>query len=116
MLNLKDIPSLDGKNKKELVDMLLREEYGDLPSAPLSLTAEILERSEKFCAGHAVKESIVLTAVGEWGSFSFPITYVCPKGAHKKHPAFIHINFRSSVPDEYQPTEETRFYPFAIRM
>ncbi len=102
----KKLPSFAEKTKEELVETLLREEYGYLPSAPQSLCAEIVEVHKNFAAGSAMREKIMLTASGEWGEFSFPIYFTYPKSKDKKHPAFVHVNFRDHVPDMYQPTEE----------
>ncbi len=101
---LKRLPDPVGMKKQDIVDMLLREEYGYLPERPYSVTA--IERTEqKFCMGKAVLEKIILNCKSDFGEFSFPIYYAYPK--HKTNvPCFIHINFRDLVPDRYQPTEE----------
>lgn len=103
---LKSLPTVSDKTKSELLDILLREEYGYLPSAPDSIKAEVVERDELFCAGKAVLEKIILSCKGEWGEFSFPVYYTSLRNKSKKSPCFIHINFRDNVPDKYQPTEE----------
>lgn len=90
--------------KSEIVDILLKEEYGYLPSHPYSVTAIVENTDAKFCAGKADLQKIMLTCHAEWGAFSFPVYYAAPKG--KNIPCFIHINFRDSIPDRYQPTEE----------
>lgn len=103
---LKKLPSLEGKTKKELLETLLREEYGYLPSAPCEFSAEIVKTYKNFAAGSALLETIILTLTGEWGRFSFPVYFAYPKCKDKKHPAFVHVNFRDHVPDMSQPTEE----------
>lgn len=99
------LPSPIGMSRAEILDLLLREEYGILPTAPRSVTGEVIRVDKKFCAGKAPLQTIRLHCKAEWGDFSFPVYYVCP--AEKQNvPCFIHINFRDMIPDRYQPTEE----------
>ncbi len=105
MTFLKGLPDVCGLEKKEIVDLLLREEYGYLPPKPVSISAELIEKDKRFCAGKAELEIYKLTSECEFGSFSFPVRIVIPK-ANRPVPAFVHINFRPDVPDKYQPTEE----------
>ena len=99
------IPNVCNYEKSEIVDLLLREEYGYLPAAPLSVKAELVERDKKFCAGKAELGIYNLVCECDFGSFSFPIRVAIPK-KDTPVPAFVHINFRPEVPDKYQPTEE----------
>ncbi len=103
---LNKLPKLDGMDKKEIIDVLLREEYGYLPSAPHSVTATLEKIDESFCAGKADLQTLTLNCKAEWGEFSFPVYYVCPKKVSAPVPCFIHVNFRDTLPDKYQPTEE----------
>ena len=106
MLSLfKNLPDPCAMSKKEIIDLLLREEYGTLPSAPRTVQATLVERDTRFCAGKADLQTYSLHCEGEFGEFSFPFYYVCPKGKTNV-PAFVHINFRDLIPDRYQPTEE----------
>ena len=99
------IPNVCELEKGEIVDLLLREEYGYLPAAPISVKAELVERDKRFCAGKADLEIYNLVCECGFGNFSFPIRVVIPK-KNRPVPAFVHINFRPNVPDIYQPTEE----------
>lgn len=99
------IPNVCELEKSEIVDLLLREEYGYLPEAPNSVHAELVTRDKGFCAGKADLEVYNLVCECSFGRFSFPIRVVIPKKNRPVH-AFVHINFRPDVPDKYQPTEE----------
>ena len=99
------IPNVCELEKSEIVDLLLREEYGYLPEAPNSVHAELVTRDKGFCAGKADLEVYNLVCECGFGRFSFPIRVVIPK-KNRPVPAFVHINFRPDVPDKYQPTEE----------
>lgn len=102
---LERLPDPVGIDKKDIIEILLREEYGYLPSRPFSVTAVLENCDKKFCAGKATLQALTLSCKAEWGDFSFPVYYVCPKG-EQNVPCFIHINFRDLIPDRYQPTEE----------
>lgn len=99
------IPNVCDYSKKEIVDILLREEYGYLPPSPISVSAELVSSDKKFCAGKAILEVYDLVCDCEFGKFSFPVRVAIPK-KNRPVPAFVHINFRPDVPDKYQPTEE----------
>ena len=101
----KGLPSPLGHTKSELIDTLLREEYGFLPSRPTEVSAELESVDKRFCAGKAELQKLILTTRAEWGEFSFPVYYATPKGKTNV-PCFIHVNFRDLIPDMYQPTEE----------
>ncbi|MDY3928403.1 MAG: acetylxylan esterase [Clostridia bacterium] len=105
-MNIKNLPMPNGMNKNEIINILLKEEYGFLPSAPQSITAELESTDTGFCAGKADLKTLRLNCCAEWGNFSFPVYYVCPNNIDNPVPCFIHINFRDLIPDRYQPTEE----------
>lgn len=109
---IEKLPSPMGKSKKEIMDVLLREEYGYLPPRPVSVSATLHKKDKKFCAGRADLQPLTLTCQAEFGEFSFPAYYVCPKDKENV-PCFIHINFSDSIPDKYQPTEEIVDHGFA---
>ncbi len=102
---LKNLPNTAGMDKRDIVDMLLREEYGYLPTRPHSVSGTLAKRDKKFCAGKAELQKIILNCTSDWGEFFFPVYYAFPKGKENV-PCFIHINFRDLIPDRYQPTEE----------
>ena len=101
-----NLPMPNDMTKSEIVTLLLKEEYGLLPTTPETVTAETVDIDTRFCAGKADLVTLRLTCTAEWGVFSFPVFYVCPKNRPEPAPCFIHINFRDLIPDRYQPTEE----------
>lgn len=111
---LDNIPMPYGMKKTDIVNLLLKEEYGFLPEKPESVTAEVVKQDESFCAGKAVLENIMLTCHTSFGDFSFPIVYTRPTKISGPVPCVIHINFRDLVPDRYQPSEEIVDAGFAV--
>ena len=83
--------------KEQALDVLQREEYGFLPEKPsaLSFTAEenIIPR---FCAGKAELHRITASCTVRGKPFVFPFSAVLPTDG-RRHPFFIHINFRDAV-------------------
>lgn len=111
---MNNLPMPDRLKKHEIIDLLLREEYGYLPPAPYHVWAEPVHKDVTFCAGKADLVKLKLNCKADWGTFSFPVYYVCPKGKKDPVPSFVHINFRDFIPDRYQPTEELVDAGYAI--
>ncbi len=110
---INNLPSPVGLRKDEIISTLLREEYGFLPSRPFSVTAKEESSDGGFAASKATLKRISLTCKGEWGEFTFPVSYAVPR-VGSSFPCFIHLNFRDFIPDKYQPTEEIIDNGFAI--
>ncbi len=105
MKPFENIPMPQGMAKKEILEMLLREEYGYLPEKPLDMTVETVSTDHSFCAGKADLIKLKFVCKLACGEFSFPVYYT-KRNVEEASPCFIHINFRPDVPDRYQPTEE----------
>ncbi len=102
------------KKREDMLETLQREEYGYLPAKPDQIEWKIQpDFIPHFCAGKAYLSKV--TAVCSWGekSFSFPFYTAIPSDG-KKHPFFIHINFRDAIPDRYMPSEELIDHGFAV--
>ena len=113
-----NIPAFPYKNtleetKEKMMSVLLSEEYGFLPNQEMDILWEVLETDESFAAGKAPLKKMRMTAVFPSGTYSFPFYTVIPKNKENL-PFFVHINFRSDVPDRYQPTEELADNGFAV--
>jgi len=99
--------------RREIIELLSREEYGFTPAAPGKVTGTIeasipengWETNASAFAGKAVQQAIRLTFDTPGGSFSFPMMLLVPKGV-KKAPVFVCIAFRREIPDKYLPAEE----------
>lgn len=106
---LKKLPMPNSMTHDEIVDLLLREEYGYLPPRPTRVSVDLDANGKpytNFCAGLAEHHYATLHCEGAFGSFSFPFHYTKQRRATEPVPAIIHINFRSAVPDLYEPSEE----------
>ena len=110
ILKERNVPSLLSKN--EMLDILLREEYGYFLPAPTKVEWTEDEPIMTY-AGKATERVVKITSYWEEKSFTFPITVVMPKG-DGPFPFFIHANFRPNVPDKYMPTEEIVDGGFAV--
>lgn len=100
-----NIPMPNGMDKEQIIDLLLKEEYGYIPEKPTEMTVERVADDWSFCAGKAVLLKLKFNCKLGDKEFSFPVSYTRRNG-EGKNPCFIQINFRSNVPDRYQPTEE----------
>ena len=91
--------------RREIVELLSREEYGFMPREHTDLTWEVETQRFIFCAGRVELNKVTLTVHFGEDKFSFPIYTSIPKRGDKL-PFFVHINFRDAVPDRYMPVEE----------
>ncbi len=112
----RDLPLLekyDGDAREEIKKILSENEYGFLPPSPDKTEFEIVEKNERFAAGKARLLKIVARIDAAFGHFEFPFYSVIPNGKNAL-PAIVHINFRSDIPDIFQPTEELTDLGFAV--
>ena len=107
------LPSPVGLSRQEILQLLLKEEYGFLPPAPKALEVEETGYNKRFCAGKAPLRELKFTAHCDFGDFSFPARYFCPK-SEEKVPCVVLINFRPDVPDMYLPAEEIADQGYAV--
>ena len=99
--------------KPQIQELLQREEYGFIPEKPDSHKIEIVEKNDRFAAGKATLTTYKFTASVDGNEASFPFYSIIPKKPGKL-PVFVHINFRDTVPDNYQPSEEIVDRGYAI--
>lgn len=98
--------------RRQILEVLCREEYGFLPRTHDSLRWEVQEE-ESFCAGKATLRKVMLTAQFGEEAFSFPVCASVPCSAGP-HPFFVYIGFGDGVPDRYLPIEEICDRGFAV--
>ncbi len=101
------------RRRAECLGILSHEIYGVLPPPPVTVTGCVQQVEHKCCAGHAVLETIMMTAETGKGSFSFPIRLFLPTRAGR-YPVFVLLNFRPDVYDMYYPAEEIVDNGFAL--
>ena len=112
ILKDRNIPTL--QSRKKMLDIIQNEVYGFIPPKPERIFFEVEENIiPNFCAGKAICNKVTVNCVINNREFSFPLYTTLPTDG-KKHPFFIHINFRDSVPDRYMPTEELIDCGFAV--
>lgn len=112
MLTERALPPL--RSRSEMLEILQREEYGFLPAPPdvLTFSAE-REMLPGFCAGKATCSLVIAQCIIGGREYDFPFYVTLPTDG-RKHPFFVHINFRPNIPDQYQPTEELVDNGFAV--
>ena len=97
--------------RADILALLAREEYGEIPSLACSVSYQVGE-NRRFGGGSAEFYAVTVTVSTEKGSHSFPLYCVIPV-ENRPCPAFLHINFRDPVPDAYMPSEEISDNGFA---
>lgn len=112
LLAQRNVPPL--LDRKTMLDILQKEVYGYLPPKPERLAFENQGKMfPHFCAGKARCDKIIAHCVVAGKPYSFPFYATIPTDG-KKHPFFIHINFRPDIFDQYMPTEELVDHGFAV--
>ena len=104
----------DFLSREEMLDIVLKEEYGYLPEKPEKMSFSVQEDViSKFCAGKARCDKVDITVTVNGKDFTFPVYATLPtkKG---KYPFFVMINFRDNVPDRFMPSEEIIDNGFAV--
>ena len=102
------------QQRGRIYELLCDQEYGFLPPPPEQISFRTVERQEDFCASKAVYERVEIRVQVSGKEFAFPVDAVVPAVVSEKPMAFVHINFRSNVPDEYMPSEELADGGFAV--
>lgn len=112
LLNNRNLPAL--LPREQMLDILREEVYGAIPEAPDAISFTVTENIiRKFCAGKAVCNKITADCTVHGKAFSFPFYAAMPTDG-KRHPFFVHINFRDCIPDLFMPTEELIDNGFAV--
>lgn len=91
--------------RKEIIDILLEEEYGFIPKRHDKIDWEIVEENIEYCAGKVTLRKINATVYFNENNFTFPIYSTIPNSS-KKLPFFVFLNFDSIIPHKYFPAEE----------
>ena len=112
MLKERNVPLL--KSREEMLKLVYTDLFGFMPPKPTEISFEVEESIiPKFCAGKAVCNRVTVNCIVNGKEFSFPFLATLPTD-NKKHPFFIHVNFRPDNPDRYMPTEELVDNGFAV--
>ena len=93
------------RRRKEILEILSREEYGRTPEKPEWVRGEELSSEGKCCSGHAELLKLQITFPAEKGEFAFPIL-LFKNVVKEKAPLILLINFRPDAYDMYFPAEE----------
>jgi len=108
------LPSEWEIRRRELVEILAREEYGYMPP-PAPVSYEIIQHDDGICAGKARYSKLALNIATPNGTFSFPLHAAIPNNG-KKCPLILHISFEDLMYQKYMPTEEIIDNGFAVAM
>ncbi len=101
-------------SRKDMVDTLLREQYGYLPATPEKMTWKTTKNYlYDFTGGKATVDKVEITSVFDGKEFTFPIYVTVPR-KEGKHPFIVFPNFGAEIPNRFFPAEEIIDRGFAI--
>jgi len=98
--------------RRQVLELIAREEYGFSPPPPPETRAEALE-SKIDWAGKAEERLVRLSFDTPEGEFSFPVNVVIPISA-KPLPMIVYISFKPYIDSRYLPVEEIVDSGFAL--
>ncbi|NMA94646.1 MAG: acetylxylan esterase [Clostridiales bacterium] len=102
------------ERREELLDILQENIYGFTPEPPKVVTGRIIEQGEERAfAGKVNQQLIEITFDTPKGDCTFPFYLFLPRN-NPHAPLFLHIAFRSDIPDRYSPVEEITDHGFAL--
>ena len=114
MLKARNLPPL--RDRKEMLEILLKNEYGYMPELEYEMSvSEPTNYEGRYCDGTVQHSTVEMTITTKYGSHTFPIQRVLHKDG-SVNPFFVFLNFRSAVPDRYFPTEEVADAGFDVLM
>ena len=118
MHNGQPVQTPDGwrERRRELMDLLSREEYGVTPAPPTAVSAAVDPASgqgNSICAGKAVRQLIRLSFDTPGGPFTFTLTLITPTRVPRA-PAFVYMDFQANPPSANVPVEEIIDHGFAL--
>ena len=112
LLEKRNVPSL--KTREEMLEILQREEYGFMPKKPDRMTYKVTDGIiDHYCAGKATLQRVEITSYFGDVSFTFPCHVSIP-AKEGKHPFFVAIMFRDSIPDRHLQSEEIVDHGYAV--
>lgn len=104
------------ERRAELLEAMERYSYGRTPPVPVRVWSERLPDIDEFSGDYGGKvrqERILLSFETGHGVCSFPFSLIIPKNAERP-PVFLHLAFRSVLPDRYVPVEEITDAGYAL--
>ena len=95
------------KSREEMVEILLKEEYGILPNVEyeVKVSDPIPNRKNPSPIVKSSQSKVEFTISSKYGSHSFFVERTLQTDG-EKHPLFIFVNFHEEVPNIYYPLEE----------
>lgn len=99
--------------RAEIRKILQEHIYGVLPPAPQHLRVTCDSTYPRFGGGSGLLHNLTFTVTIDKKEYSFPVYAAIPKSA-RPCPAFILLNFRSGIYDEYIPAEEIIDHGYAV--
>lgn len=104
MLKERNLPPF--RSREEMIDLLLKNEYGYFPDIPYEISVSEPKNVEvRYCDRKVAHSKVDMTVTTEYGSHTFPIQRILHTDG-SVNPFFIYLGFNSQVPSRSYPTEE----------
>ena len=84
------------KRRPEILNILKKELFGELPPRPESFTKEVVSCKEDALNNTAIRKEIRLTFSNQGKTHSFMMLIYIPKNAPEPVPVFLGLNFKGN--------------------
>ncbi len=93
-------------SREEMLDLLLKKEYGYFPDVPYEISvSDPVNIEKRYCDGKVCYSRVNMTVTTEFGSHTFPIRRILHTDG-SVNPFFVYLGFGTAVPNRSYPTEE----------
>ena len=94
------------RSREEMIDLLLKNEYGYFPDIPYEISVSEPKNVEvRYCDRKVAHSKVEMTVTTEFGSHTFPIQRILHTDG-SVNPFFVLLAFDNNVPNRSYPTEE----------
>lgn len=102
------------RSRSEMIDMLLKNEYGYFPDLEYEISvSDPVYVEKRYCGGNVAYSYVNMTVTTKYGSHTFPIRRVLHTDG-SVNPFFVLLAFDSDVPNRSYPTEEVADWGFDV--
>ncbi len=104
MIKERNLPDL--LSREEMIDILVKEEYGTMPDLEYTVTvSDPVFVEKRYCDSTVHHSRVEMTVTTKHGSHTIPVQRILHTDG-SVNPFFIFLGFRRDVPDRYYPAEE----------
>lgn len=112
MIKERNLPPF--RSREEMIDLLMKNEYGYFPNIPYEITvSDPVNVETRYCDRRVAYSRVNMTVTTQFGSHTFPIRRILHTDG-TVNPFFVLLAFDNNVPNRSYPTEEVADNDFDV--